>query len=151
MSRFAISLGAVLLTASMGCASEPAPTPATPNDVRRTEPAPPGRTAGLVLVAVGAHAGVIAVGTSVMMLHEKGVRDDECNPDKACSQDGLQANDRLNKLGPWNAGAWILAGAALGGGIFLVLSNPRKRDAREPRTTTGLTVGPGGAGLKTTF
>ncbi len=138
-------LGAlVVMLSSAACATQAPPSPSSPTSARR-ESSSGTRTAGWVLVAVGAHAAGVAAGTSAMMLHSSSVRDDECDASKVCSAEGLDANKRLDDLAPWNAGAWILAATALGAGVFLVLSSPRAR------TEVGVAAGPSGALVAATF
>jgi hypothetical protein len=95
-----------------------------------------------VSVAVGAEAVVIAVVTSGMMLHEKSVRDSNCDTQKVCNQVGFDANGTLGLLGGWNAGAWIVAAAGLGVGGFLLWTNPADGGQR-----AALTVAPTGSGV----
>lgn len=135
------------LAGAAGCGGPTAQPAASPTPPPRAS-APTrssARTAGWVLVAVGAHAAAIAAGTSVMMLHENGVRSDGCGPDRVCDSEGLRANDRLRDLGPWNAGAWIVAAAATGGGLFLLLSS------RADGAKVGVGAGSGGAVLTGSF
>ena len=80
----------------------------------------------------------------MMMLYDSGVRSDEC-PEKVCSARGIEANSRLDELSAWNAGSWALAAAGIGGGLFLVLTNPMRR------TTVAVTPSPSGAALQGTF
>jgi hypothetical protein len=119
-------------------AATPAPTPHASNTLR---------TIGWVSIAVGAEAAIIAVVTSFMALHEKGVRDDNCNARKECTQVGLDANATLGTLFGWNTTSWIVAIAGLGVGTALVVTNrPIKNDQ------IALTVAPaaGGAALSLT-
>jgi hypothetical protein len=90
-----------------------------------------------VTFAVGAGAAAVAIGTSALMLHNKSVRDDNCDAQRNCTQAGLDANGQLSALSGWNAGAWTVAVLGLGAGTFLVLSNP---PPKEPRTS--LSVSP---------
>ncbi len=129
-------------------AAAPAQAPAGP-PVTEPPPAPrsgggPARTAGWLSIAVGGEAAVVAVVTSFMVLHEKGVRDDNCDARKVCSQTGIDANATIDTLLGWNAAAWIVAVAGLGAGTVLVLTHPSKSD----RTVAiGVAPAPGGAAL----
>jgi hypothetical protein len=104
-----------------------------------------GRTWGWVLVGMGATAGTIAMGTSVLMLHDRSVRDAECNRDKACSASGLDANSQLRDLSGWNTGSWIVGAAGLGVGAYLLLT---QRTDRGASTQIGVSPNVGGANLK---
>jgi hypothetical protein len=90
-----------------------------------------------VTLAIGAEAAAVAIGTSALMLHNKSVRDANCDAQRSCSQAGIDANNQLSALSVWNAGAWSVAALGLGAGTFLVLTNP---PAKEPRTS--LSVSP---------
>lgn len=145
----AATMALVVLT---GCASSPAPHPI----VAAAAPAPPApaaetrlqnerategsqdsghadrqtnRAIGWVAVAIGAEAGVAAIVTSFIMLHENDIRNDNC-ADKVCSTAGLDANARIGQLAPWNTAGWIVGAAGLGLGAFLLLTNPSDRSLR---------------------
>ena len=119
-------------------AATPAPTPHAHNTLR---------TIGWVSIAVGAEAAIIAIVTSFMAIHEKGVRDDNCSARKECSQVGLDANATLATLFGWNTTSWIVAVAGLGVGTVLVVTNPPIKNDQ-----VALTVSPtaGGAALSLT-
>lgn len=113
-----------------------------------------GRVAGYVAIAVGAQAGIVALVTSGMMLHEDSIRDSECNPDKRCTQAGIDSNENLQQLGTWNAGAWVVGLGGIAVGTVLLLLNPAKDrsprpgPSRENEKKAGLVLGaPGGPGL----
>lgn len=99
------------------------------------------RMGGWVAIAVGGLAGIVAIGTSIAMLHDKSVRDAGCDANKACSSDALSANADLAGTSPWNTGAYVLAAAGLGIGAFLVITNPS-----EPETATRIGVSPTASG-----
>lgn len=132
----------VAATAACGGSGEGRPAQ-SPADARSSSSS--ARTAGWVLVGVGVQAGVIGAGTGVLMLDANATRDDACDANKVCSQEGIDANARLRNLAPWNAGAFVVSGLALAGGLFLVLTNPRQR------TTVGIAPGPSGAALRAEF
>jgi hypothetical protein len=102
------------------------------------------RTIGWISIAVGAEAAVAGIVTSAMALHEKGVRDSNCNAQKVCKQVGMDANATLATLFGWNTASWIVAVAGLGVGTALVVTNPRIKNDQ-----IALTVAPtpGGAAL----
>ncbi len=83
-----------------------------------------GREYGWISVGVGATAALVGLGTSYVMLHNKSVRDDNCDAQKVCSQAGFDANSQMNAISGVNTGAWVVAAAGLGLGAILVLSNP---------------------------
>jgi hypothetical protein len=104
-----------------------------------------GRTArvlGWVSLSLGVEAAAIAITTSFLLLHEKNVRDAECDAQKTCSQRGLDANTAIGSLVGWNTASWIVAAAGLGGGVVLLLTN--RPEARQ----TGIGVSPNAAGVE---
>jgi hypothetical protein len=104
-----------------------------------------GRTArvlGWVTLSLGAEAAIVAVTTSFLLLHEKNVRDAECDAQKTCSQRGLDANSSIASLVSWNTASWIVAAAGLGGGAFLLLTH--RPEARQ----TAIGVSPSAAGVE---
>ena len=103
------------------------------------------RTTGWIATSIGAGAGILALGTSILMLKDKGDRDSNCS-DKVCNPNGITANSQLSDLGPWNAAVWVVAAAGLGAGAFLLFTNPAD-DGRS--TQVGVT--PGGLSLRSTF
>lgn len=102
-----------------------------------------GRATGWIVTGVGIGAGVLALGTSYLMLKDKSDRDSNC-PNKACNATGATANSALSDLGGWNVGAWVVAAAGLGVGTFLLFTNPADP---ESKTQVGLAPAPGGGGL----
>lgn len=132
--------------------SPPAPLPAAeaqhaPNDARASKAMP--RALGWYSIGLGAGAAIVAIGTSIMMLHQANVRDNDCNAAKVCSADGITAAQQLDALAGWNVGAYIVAAVGIGLGTILVLTNPT--DGRQ----TALSVSPNGSGagltLRSTF
>jgi hypothetical protein len=132
--------------ASVGCAGRSLPpqhapstsesTPSSASSSSRTA-----RTYGWVGVGVGAEAAVAALVTSVIILHDKSVRDANCSTEKICSQAALDANQDIGLLEGWNAGAWIVAAAGLGIGAYLILTEPADGGQR-----TAVAIGPIGSG-----
>ena len=98
---------------------------------------------GWVGFSVGADAAVLATITSFMMLHQNGLRNDDC-VNKVCSADGLAANGKLGDLAGWNAAGWAVAVVGVGAGAFLVLTNPTDRS---PGTQIGVGPTSTGSGL----
>ncbi len=137
---------AVLLASSLCLA--PLTAKAADAEPQKTESRSDGaaRVAGWVVVSVGVEAAVVATVTSFMMLHRDSVRSDNCDASKHCTEAGIEANNALRSLGPWNAGAWALAAVGIGVGAWLVLSNPPDDGVR-----TAIGVGPGGVGLRGSF
>jgi hypothetical protein len=108
------------------------------------------RTFGWFGIALGTEGAIAAAATSAAMLDFKSQRDSDCNARKVCSADGLNANNQIGALAGWNAGAWVLAGAGLGVGTFLLLTHPIDKDRK-----TSITLAPDGTtaglGLSGTF
>jgi hypothetical protein len=126
-------------------APEPAPAPASSSRKSETpqerEDRQLGRTWGWAAVSVGAFAGVLALGTSVLMLEDNSTRNSNCNAQKVCSAAGITANGQLSDLGPWNAGMWIIGVAGLGIGAYLLITHPTDR-----AMGTQVGVAPNGSG-----
>jgi hypothetical protein len=110
------------------------------------------RTWGYVSLALGATAGLVAIGTSVVMLEALGERNRDCNASKVCSSDGLSANTLLSKSEGWNTGSWIVTAVGLGVGAFLLITNPAESEATPSETpaakpTAAIGVAPLGSGV----
>jgi hypothetical protein len=136
--------------------AEAAPEPLPPPPAN--EPAPKGeavggngipRAVGWFSIGFGASAGLVALGTSLMMLHQSDLRNAGCNAAKVCTPDGLNANSQLDGLAGWNVASYVAAVAGLGIGTILILTNP-KNDRK-----TAVEVSPNGSGaglfLRSTF
>jgi hypothetical protein len=135
--------------------AEPQPTGATtppPNEAREadaTDGSDPGRdphrmrrVLGWVSLTIGAEAAVIAVATSLLIEHQKSLRDDNCNAQKVCNSEGIGAVGTIDTIVPWNTGSWFVAGVGLGAGaILLVVSQPKSQ------AQTAITLSPGSSGL----
>ncbi len=91
------------------------------------------RDRGWVFVAVGSAAGVVALGTGLLMLTNMSTRSSNCSDAKVCNADGYNANTQIGNLGGVNAAAFGIAAVGIGVGAFLVLSHPLKRG--EEKTT----------------
>jgi hypothetical protein len=115
----------------------------SPGEAEASDPTT-ARTFGWLGIGVGAEGAILAAVTSVAMLDYKSARDSGCNAQKLCSTAGLNADNQISGLAGWNAGAWVLAVAGLGGGTILLLTHPPEQRQRAPVT---LTPGPTGAGL----
>jgi hypothetical protein len=76
-----------------------------------------------------------------MLLHEKAVRDEECNAQKLCSQRGLDANGSIATVVGWNTAAWIVMAAGLGAGAYLLFTN---RPDSKPSATIAVAPNPKG-------
>jgi hypothetical protein len=100
-----------------------------------------GRTWGWTAVSIGTFAGVLAIGTSILMLEDNSTRNSNCNGQKVCNAAGLTANGQLNDLGPWNAGLWVIGVAGLGIGAYLLVTHPTDR-----AMGTQIGVAPNGSG-----
>ena len=99
---------------------------------------------GWISIGIGGSAALVALGTSIVMLHDKSVRDDNCDASKGCTTAGLSANNELGQMVGWNIGAWAVAAVGLGVGAFLVLTNPSDKEM-------GTQVGVGQTGSGTGF
>jgi hypothetical protein len=136
-------------SASSTSGDDPASESADPNKLTRYT--------GWIVGAVGAQAAVLAVATSFMMLHENSVRSSDCNAQKVCTSDGVDANNKLGLMGAFNATSWVVAAAGLGVGAYLVIASPPKNDAStmkqlQPDTpTASIGVGPNGSGVGLNF
>jgi len=82
------------------------------------------RAWGWALGSIGAGAGLLAIGTSILMLEDNSTRNSNCNAQKVCNTSGLTANTQLADLGGWNMAFWIIGAAGLGAGAYLLLTNP---------------------------
>lgn len=132
----------------VGCVGRAAPpedaTSASAQEATASPPASSSHTArnvGWAGIGIGADAAIVAIGTSFVILHDKSVRDGNCNAEKVCSPAGLSANDDMGTLVGWNAGAWILAALGLGIGGILVLTDHAGSSQRAALTVH---VGSGG-------
>jgi hypothetical protein len=137
--------------------AEAAPAPATPapgqpssnetTDERHSRHA--ARRLGWISIGIGTAGGLLAFGTSILMLEDNSTRNSNCT-NKACTTAGFTANGQLSDLGPWNLGAWVVAAAGLGAGAYLLLTNPSDSSQQ-----TQVGVGPTGSGtgllLRSTF
>ncbi len=108
------------------------------------------RVLGWASLAVGAEAAVIAIVTSFMIEHQKGIRDDGCNAQKVCTSTGLDAVGTIHTLIPVNTTSWFVAAAGLGAGAVLLFTS---RPESEPHTA--ITLSPNssgvGVGVRSTF
>jgi len=152
--------------ASARAGAEAAAEAPAPEDRPHEEPPPASaetrrkgtRTIGWVALAIGAEATAVAIGTSVLMLHAKGSRNDGCDAQKRCNDSGYDSNDQLKSLGPWNAGAWIVGAAGLGIGTWIILAtSPSKAsseksekpsDKNEARAAVSVSPSASGLGLQ---
>jgi hypothetical protein len=137
-------------------AVQSAPAPAEqPTDSARgaTESEPPRhahplRTLGWISLAIGAEAAVVASATSIMLLHEKSVRDGECSAQKVCSQRGYEANGTIGSLVASNTASWVVMAAGLGAGAVLLLTSP---PAARVQATVAVSPDAAGVGLRGAF
>jgi hypothetical protein len=116
------------------------------------------RYAGWIVVAVGAQAAIFAVATSFLMLHENSERSSDCNAQKICTADGIDANTKLGETSAFNAVSWVVAAAGIGVGTYLVLTNPPSADGSKPSSASSkpspsaaIGVGSTGAGMGLNF
>ncbi len=133
-----------------GTAEAPAPPPAADaaeasaaegSNIRR-DPHRTRRVVGWVSLTIGAEAAVVALVTSLLIEHQKSVRDDNCNAQKVCNPDGFGAVGTISTIIPWNTATWIVAAGGLGAGaILLLVSQP------ESEKQVAVTVSPVSSGL----
>jgi hypothetical protein len=144
---------------SGGATSSPPPAPAA-----AAAPAPAAHKAGAPYVApeprrtirtfawasfaVGGVAALVAIGTSGLILYQKGVRDDNCDSHKLCSSRGLAANETVHSMIPWNTASWIVAVVGVGAGVGLWLSS---RDSSQTAITVSPAVAGATVGFRSTF
>lgn len=132
------SVASVTSASSAPPAREPPSEPLPPREATTEEKERAdhrtGRVAGYVAIAIGVQATAVALVTSGMMLHEDGLRSDACDANKRCTQAGVDANDNLQQLGAWNAGAWAFGAVGLGVGTVLLLLHPSPSSSRPART-----------------
>ena len=107
------------------------------------------RTLAWASVSVGAVAAIVAIGTSELLLYQKGVRDDNCDAQKVCTPRGLAASETIHTLVPWNTGSWIAAAVGLGAGVGLWFASRGDRQ----QTAIGVSPSPSGLaiGVRSTF
>lgn len=106
-----------------------------------------GRTWGWTLVSVGAAAGVVAIGTSYLMLNDASTRNSNCNSStKVCNGSGFTANSQLADLAGWNTALWIVSAVGLGVGAYLLITHPTDR-AVGNQIEVGVEPNAGGAGV----
>lgn len=111
------------------------------SNVRR-DPHRTRRVVGWVSLTIGAEAAVIALVTSLLIEHQKSLRDDNCNAQKTCNAQGFGAVNTIDTIVPWNTTTWIVAAAGLGlGTALLLISRP------ESEKQTAVTVSPVSSGL----
>lgn len=97
--------------------------------------APPGdakRTAGWVAVGVGGAVFTIGAVTGLLVLGKKSTVDANCDADKRCNQQGLDAADSGKTLGKISGVGLVLGAAGLGVGGYLLATNPRRESALVP-------------------
>ncbi len=121
----------------------PPPNPKPGRAVAESHPSKTARTAGWIVLGIGAESAIVAGATSVVILNDLSSRSNGCNAQRVCTPGGFGANAQIDSLSGWNAGSWILAAAGLGVGSWLVLAN---RPDQKPAAEVSLTpVGTGAA------
>jgi hypothetical protein len=98
------------------------------------------RAMGWFSLAFGASAGIVAIGTSFMMLHQHDLRNADCNSAKVCSQDGIDANNQLGGLAGWNVASYVTAAVGIGVGTILLVTTAKTKKE------TALEVSPANSG-----
>jgi hypothetical protein len=100
------------------------------------------RVVGWISLSIGAEAAIVAVATSLLIEHQKSLRDDGCNAQKTCTPEGLGAVSTISTIIPWNTASWFVAAAGVGVGTVLVVISQPEREKQ-----TAITLSPGGLGL----
>jgi hypothetical protein len=100
------------------------------------------RVLGWISLSIGVEAAALAGVTSGLIVHQKGVRDDNCNAQKVCNAAGFAAVNTIDSIVPWNTATWVVAAAGLGVGAALVIVSPPESTRR-----TAITLSPNSAGL----
>jgi hypothetical protein len=116
-------------------------TKAAPSEAHGGDAIP--RAMGWFSIAFGATAGLVAGGTSIMMLQQSSVRSDNCSAAKVCNATGANANAQLDGLVGWNLASYIAAAAGLGIGTILLITSPKNHR----QTAVDVTPNGSGAGL----
>ena len=97
------------------------------------------RTLGWISLGVSAESLLVAIPTSIVLLHKKSVLDSDCNAQKQCTQAGLNVANGLPELTTVNTISWILAVVGAGAGAVLLITT--KPDASSGTTVS---ISPGG-------
>ena len=105
-----------------------AATPAAPEAARAAtheEPAPSNgkRTLGFTLSGLGVAGFGVGTIAGALMLSQKHTVATECQPDKSCTAAGLDAAHSASSLQTVSNIGWVVGGAALGAGVYLLLSS----------------------------
>jgi hypothetical protein len=153
IARILIGIEVIFSAGCVGRAAPPQDATAASGLESSSPPASSNHTArnlGWVGIGIGADAAVVAIGTSLMMLHDKSVRDGSCNAEKVCSPSGFDANGDIASLATWNTGAWIVAALGLGIGGVLVLSDHAGSSQRAAITVHAVGSG-AGLGVESSF
>jgi hypothetical protein len=138
-----------LLRTEVAAPAEPVMSPETkaaPSEAHGGEAIP--RAVGWFSLSFGITAGVVALGTSIMMLQQAKIRNDDC-VNKVCTGDGLNANGQLDGLAGWNVASSIAAGVGIGVGTILLITT--SKSARETAINVTPTSGGAGLTLRSTF
>jgi hypothetical protein len=122
------------------------PPPAAPTDAEAhpaaasapdaSRPASGRRVAGFVVGGVGAAGLVVAGITGGLYLSNKSTAEAHCTTNKQCDQEGLDAVSSSKTLGVVNTVALFAGAAAVGAGVYLVLSS-RPATAPAPSASPG--------------
>ena len=130
-------------------ATAPAPD-STENSVARRDPHRTRRTIGWISLAIGAEAAIVAGVTSFMLVHEKSVLDANCDANKVCNADGIDAKGAISNTVPWNTGASIVAAVGVGVGTVLLLTS-RSDSGKDTALTVSPTPAGASLGLRSQF
>lgn len=133
-------------------APDPPPAPA-PAAAETPSPEPPGRLpAWPAYVAFGVAGTAVAIGatTGAMTLARASTLGERCPQKTDCAPSDQPLIDEANALGAASTAAFVVAGAALAGGIVYVVARPRAEPSR-PAARVEPWIAPGSAGLRAHF
>jgi hypothetical protein len=126
---------------------ESAPSANATEARKRSAGSNPKRTLGFVIGGVGVVGVGGAIASGLMLNSKRATVEDECDADKRCTSDGLDAAEAGKRLLVINTAAWGVGVVGLGVGTALVLT--RSNRPERARSQTALTLEPtlGGAFL----
>jgi hypothetical protein len=108
------------------------------------------RVLGWVSLSIGAEAAAVAIVTSLLIEHQKSVRDENCSAQKICNEAGFNAVTTIDTIVPWNTASWFVAAAGVGAGAVLLITSPPGSEHRTALTLSPTSSGLG-LGLRSTF
>jgi len=120
-------------------------SPAGVTTARPRAEEPKNNTLAYVMLGVGG-AGVVTGGVLWAVLNKKhDIVENNCDDQKRCNAEGMDAADSGKKLTPIYTGAWIVGAAGLGVGAYLLLTGG---ESSAPSTQVGAAPLPGGGAVR---